>query len=104
MAKEISDSEFEQVISENKLVLVDFWAPWCGPCRMIAPAVDEISQEYEGKVLVCKMNIDQNKDTPAKFGIMSIPNLLLFKDGKMVDSVLGAVPKERIAGMLDKNL
>jgi len=104
MVKEISDSEFEQVINENAIVLVDFWAPWCGPCRMIGPVVEELANEFEGRVMMCKMNIDQNKATPAKFGIMSIPNLLLFKDGKMVDSVLGAVPKQRIVEMLEKHL
>ena len=85
-------------------VLVDFWAQWCGPCRMIAPAVGELAEEYNGRVAVGKLNIDENPDTPQKYGVRSIPTLLLFKDGKGVESTVGVAGKEQLAALLDKHV
>ena len=91
----VNDENFEEeVLNSDMSVLVDFWAPWCGPCNMIAPIVEEIGKEYEGKLKVCKINVDEAPQTAAKYGVMSIPTLGIFKDGQMVDSVLGAVPKD----------
>lgn len=105
MAKEFTDANFEEeVLKSEQPVLVDFWAVWCGPCRMIAPIVDELSSEYEGKVNIGKMNVDENREIPAKFGIRSIPTLLVFKNGEVVDKVVGAVPKGSIAEKLDAQL
>ena len=90
----ITDSNFEQTLKENNLVFVDFWAEWCGPCRMVGPIVDELAEEYKGKVLIAKVDVDSNPETSSKFGIRSIPTLLLFKKGEVVDKQLGVVPKK----------
>ena len=91
----VNDENFEEeVLNSDMPVLVDFWAPWCAPCNMVAPIVEEIGKEYEGKLKVCKINVDEAPQTAAKYGVMSIPTLGIFKDGQMVDSVLGAVPKD----------
>ena len=101
----ISDDTFDQeVIKSDIPVLVDFWAQWCGPCRMIAPAVGELAEEYNGRVAVGKLNIDENPDTPQKYGVRSIPTLLLFKDGKVVESTVGVAGKEQLAALLDKHV
>ena len=90
----VNDENFEEeVLNSDMPVLVDFWAPWCAPCNMVAPIVEEIGKEYEGKLKVCKINVDEAPQTSAKYGIRSIPTLGIFKDGQMTDSVLGAVPK-----------
>ena len=105
MALEITDGNFEQEVMQSDVpVLVDFWAVWCGPCRMVAPVVEELSNEYAGKVKVGKMNVDENRDTPGKYGIMSIPTLMIFKGGELVDKLVGAVPKNQIAAKLEAHL
>jgi thioredoxin 1 len=99
----ITDSNFSQEVEQSKLpVVVDFWAPWCGPCKIISPLVDELAKEFEGKIKVGKMNVDENQQTAGQFGIMSIPTLLFFKDGKPVDSVVGAQSKETIKQKMAK--
>jgi thioredoxin 1 len=100
---EFSDSNFEtEVLKADKPVLVDFWAEWCGPCRVIGPTVAEIAKEYAGKVKVGKVNVDHNQNIAMKYGIRSIPALLIFKGGAISDQIVGAVPKARITELLDK--
>ena len=101
----VTDASFKEDVLESDLpVLVDFWAPWCGPCRMVAPVVDEISQQYEGKVKVVKLNTDENPSTASQYGIRSIPTLMIFKGGQRVDMVVGAIPKTTLANTLEKYL
>jgi thioredoxin 1 len=103
MAINISDLEFEKEVINSELpVLVDFWAPWCGPCRMIAPVIDEISSKYEGKVKVVKLNTDENPKTPSDYQISAIPTLLFFKSGKVVKEIVGIVPKEEIEKVIEE--
>ncbi len=105
MAIEITDSNFEEVVlKSDKPVLVDFWAEWCGPCRMVGPVVEELAKEYEGKAVIGKLDVDNNPRVATEFGIMSIPALLFFKDGKVVDKQVGAVPKHVLAGKLNAQL
>ncbi|MGY3870110.1 thioredoxin TrxA [Aeromonas crassostreae] len=102
---QLSDASFEaDVIKANGPVLVDFWAEWCGPCKMIAPILDEISQEYEGRVTVAKLNIDHNAETAPKYGIRGIPTLLLFKNGEVAATKVGALSKTQLKEFLDGNL
>ena len=101
---EITDNNFEEVISSKKPVLVDFWAEWCGPCKMIGPIVEEIAGEYEGKAVIGKVDVDNNPQVSAKFGIRSIPTLLVFKNGEIVDKQIGAVPKNVLTQKLDAQL
>lgn len=102
---EITDANFEQeVLKSDVPVLIDFWAVWCGPCKMIAPFVEELAGEYEGKVKVGKVDVDNNPQTSMNYGIRSIPTLLIFRDGKIADQIIGAVPKQAIAQKLDAQL
>ncbi len=101
----VTDADFEEKVINSELpVLVDFWAAWCGPCRAIAPVIEELAEEYEGKVVIAKMNVDENPVTPGKFGIRAIPTLILFKDGKVVEQITGAVGKAMIENALKKVL
>jgi|SRR5512140_3518100 thioredoxin 1 len=103
--KSIGDGDFStEVLQSDKPVLVDFWATWCAPCRAIAPAVEDLAKQYEGKVKFTKLNIDDNQDTPQQYGIRSIPTLLVFKGGKVVGQIVGAVPKTRIEDAITKAL
>lgn len=105
MAIEVTDANFDATVLKNTLpVLVDFWAPWCGPCRAVGPIVEEISKELEGKVAVCKVNVDENQASPSRFGIRAIPTLIVFKDGEVVDQVTGAVAKSNIMDLINKAL
>ena len=98
---EVTDDTFESTIADNKLVLVDFWAPWCGPCRMVAPVLDEIAGEHGEKVTIAKVNTDENQVVASKHGIMSIPTMMLFKDGEKIDQMVGALPKPQIMAKLE---
>ncbi|MBP1968835.1 thioredoxin 1 [Virgibacillus natechei] len=98
----VSDQDFTKETSEG-LVLADFWAPWCGPCKMIAPVLEEIDGEMEEKVQIVKLDVDENQETAGKYGVMSIPTLLLFKDGNVVDQVIGFQPKEALVDLINKH-
>ena len=103
--KEISDSTFEEeVLNSDKPVLVDFWAPWCGPCKAIAPVIDEISKDYEGRLKIVKCNVDDNPATPSNYGIRAIPTLILFKDGQKVEQIVGMVQKAKLEDTINNNL
>ncbi len=102
---EVSDGNFQdEVLNADKPVLVDFWAPWCGPCRMVAPVVEELSEEMDGKVKFTKLNVDDNQATAAQYGIMAIPSLLIFKGGEVAQQHVGALSKSALKGLLDKVL
>jgi len=102
-AKAVSDSTFEtDVLGSDKAVLVDFWAEWCGPCRMIAPSLEAVAEEYDGKAGVYKMNVDENPSVPQKYGIRGIPTLILFKDGQEQERIVGAVTKDAISSVIAK--
>ncbi|HJD60377.1 MAG TPA: thioredoxin [Rickettsia endosymbiont of Omalisus fontisbellaquei] len=105
MANNVTDSSFEKEVLESDLpVLVDFWAEWCGPCKMLTPIIDEISKELQGKVKVLKMNIDDNPDTPSKYGIRSIPTVMLFKNGEQKDTKIGLQQKNSLLDWINKSI
>jgi thioredoxin 1 len=102
---EVTDANFkDEVLNSDKPVLVDFWAEWCGPCKMIAPAVAELAKEYDGRFKIAKLDVDTHYQIAGSYGIRSIPTLLIFKNGKVVDQIVGAVPKQRLKEKLDANL
>jgi thioredoxin 1 len=105
MAMDVTDSSFdEEVLKSDIPVLIDFWAEWCGPCKMLTPIIEELSKSMEGKVKILKMNIDDNPDTPSTLGIRSIPTMMLFKDGKQLASKVGALPKSSIEEWINSNI
>lgn len=105
MALELTDSNFEELaLKSDKPVMVDFWAEWCGPCRMVGPVVEELAKEYEGKAVIGKVNVDNNPGVATKYGIRSIPTILFLKNGEVVDRSVGAVPKAQLASKLDGQL
>lgn len=103
--RELTDAEFEsEVLQANVPVLVDFWAPWCGPCRAIAPLLEELAGEYQGRVKICKINVDDHNSAASRFGVRSIPNLIVFKNGKVAEQLVGTRPKSQLAKALDDAL
>ena len=101
----VTDSDFEERVIKGKgLTLVDFWAEWCGPCRMVAPILEDLAVEYEGQITVTKLNVDENRETAARFGISSIPTILFFKDGSQVEQVIGALPKSAIKTKIQQHI
>ena len=105
MSVEITDANFEElVLKSDKPVLIDFWAEWCGPCKMIAPAIDELSKEYEGRAVLGKFNVDENPKVSVEYGVMNMPTFLVFKQGKLVNKQVGAVPKHHLSKLIDAQL
>ena len=101
----INNQNFESEVIQSEIpVVVDFWATWCGPCLMVAPVLEELANEYENRIKVCKLDVDDNRDTAGAYGIQSIPTIMIFKGGKMVDRLIGAVPKSEFKKMIDKHL
>jgi len=101
----VSDADFDkEIVQADMPAMVDFWAEWCGPCKMVGPTVEALAKEYEGKIKIAKMDVDENRETPAKFGIRSIPTLILFKEGKVAHTIVGAMPKADIEKELRKLL
>jgi thioredoxin 1 len=101
----VNEGTFDaEILKSDKPALVDFWAPWCGPCRSIAPLLEELAEEYKGKLTVAKVNVDENRKLAGNHGVMSIPTMILFKDGKVLDKLIGLVPKERLKELMDKAL
>ena len=101
MALEITDNNYKEILAEGKPVVIDFWAPWCGPCKMVGPIIDELATEYEGKAIIGKCDVDDNDDVASEFGIRNIPTVLFFKDGQLVDKQVGSAPKGTYAAKID---
>lgn len=101
---ELNDNNFKSILEQNEMVLVDVWAEWCGPCKMVAPIVDEISVDFQGKVLVGKLDADANKETLSQLGVRNIPTLLLYKNGEVVDKLVGAVSKQKLTEMINTHI
>lgn len=105
LIQHVSDASFEtDILKSDQPVIVDYWAEWCGPCKLITPLLDDISKDYEGKLKIAKMNVDDNPDTPAKFGVRGIPTLMLFKNGAVVATKVGALSKSQLASFIDSNI
>ncbi len=103
--KAVSDNDFDNTVLKSSVpVLVDFWAPWCGPCLAIGPTLEALAEEYQGKVVIAKMNVDENANIPAEFGVRSIPYLVMIKDGKVVDALVGAHPKAKLQDLINKTI
>ena len=101
MALESTDSNFQEILAEGKPVVMDFWAPWCGPCKMVGPIIDELATEYEGKVIIGKCDVDENGDVAAEYGIRNIPTVLFFKNGELVDKQVGSAPKSAYVAKIE---
>ena len=101
MALEITDSNFQEILAEGKPVVMDFWAPWCGPCKIVGPIIDELATEYEGKVIIGKCDVDDNGDVAAEYGIRNIPTVLFFKNGELVDKQVGSAPKSAYVAKIE---
>jgi thioredoxin 1 len=105
LIKHVSDATFDgDVVKNDKPVLVDYWAEWCGPCKMIAPVLDEVAKDYDGRLQVAKMNVDENREVPARFGIRGIPTLMIFKEGQLAATKVGAVSKAQLTAFIDAHL
>lgn len=104
MALEITDKNFEALVADNQCVVVDFWATWCGPCKMVAPLIDELAKEYEGRVAIGKCDVDQNTELPAQFGVRNIPTVLFIKNGELVNKLVGAQPKAEFVKAIEAML
>ena len=102
--QEITDSNFQSVINGGQPVFIDFWAPWCGPCRIVGPIVEELAPNYEGKAVIGKLDVDQNPVVAQQFGVTSIPTMMMFKEGKLVDRIVGAAPRAALEKFIDRNL
>lgn len=98
----LNDTDFDSVIESDTPTLVDFWAPWCGPCKAIGPVIEDLATEYDGKVTIAKMNVDDNPQTPSKYGIRAIPTLILFKSGNVVDQITGSTGKSQLVALIEK--
>lgn len=102
--QQITDADFEKIVNAGQPVFIDFWAPWCGPCRLVGPIVEELAPGYDGKAVIGKLNVDDNPMVAQRFGVTSIPTMMMFKDGKLVDRMVGAAPKSALQTFIDRNL